>query len=576
MSKRKVFRKGKAIMEALTPKQAATLLDSIFDAVDAKTRDQMLAKLDQDTARTTRLILSGESVSQGAARSDGKVKSDWDDLWAQWYDIASEAGDEEGRYVEQDHDWEPPNFCGDEVASELDKVGEKMRSLLPKVSDARDVFVQGLVEVDKQVGELPDWMGAADVGYSFGPVATRCLLEWEYRHAQEAGEDMGTFFSRIAGVCDRLEAMPLDGEEIERFCLHLPKREREALFGHLKAEGVQPTGQSVWSELSHTLSEEFDHATYLRQCEARVDRSWAEGLPLLEQLVRDRDYRQAEALLKKMLAGCLRFVVQGDWVPETSLFACLGHYGHSDPATETLLGHWLRISTGLGQAQRTAALRIQIQVMKTPWHWDSVTQSFSRNAPGLTKDILGALFDHWVQYNSRVAIDPGLRDCWIGWLLETGVEPKKTKTWFQAQLCAWLDRLCSDTKALVQEQGLLTLLTRDLMYKSPEATRYPALYRMVSCRTVAGQNEKSRREWLGRMDAAKCMPRLMRCWSEGVESMVPDPRSGGGDYGEQVEWMVVVRELNKGACERVLRKWKVDHSRRRNLWTALATRGLSE
>ena len=44
MSKRKAFKKGKAIMEALTPEQTATLLDSIFDAVDAKTRDQMLAK----------------------------------------------------------------------------------------------------------------------------------------------------------------------------------------------------------------------------------------------------------------------------------------------------------------------------------------------------------------------------------------------------------------------------------------------------------------------------------------------------------------------------------------------------
>ena len=119
MSKRKAFKKGKAIMEALTPDQAAGLLDTVLSEVDAKTRDQMLAKLDQDTARTTRRILSGGSIPRGAARSDGKVKSDWDDLWAKWYDIASEAGDEEGRYVEQDHDWEPCSIIGYNTTHEL-------------------------------------------------------------------------------------------------------------------------------------------------------------------------------------------------------------------------------------------------------------------------------------------------------------------------------------------------------------------------------------------------------------------------------------------------------------------------
>ena len=121
------------------------------------------------------------------------------------------------------------------------------------------------------------------------------------------------------------------------------------------------------------------------------------------------------------------------------------------------------------------------------------------------------------------------------------------------------------------------LLTKDLMCNSAEADRYPALSRMVSRQAVVGQNENSRREWLGRVDAVRSLARLMRCWSESVESLVPDPRrSGSTDYGEQVEWMAVVKELNKGAYERILRKWEVDHARRRNLWAALGKRGLTE
>ena len=268
MSEVKASRKGtgKVLMEALTSEQAAALLDVVLGTVDVKTRDEILGKLDQDTTGTIRRILSGESGPPGSARSDSKVKSDWGDLWAEWYEIASEAGDEEGRYMEQDHHWEPPCFGGDELASDLDTVAQKMRPIMAKVSDERDVFAQGAIEVDKQVGELPDWIGAAEMGYCFGPLATRCLLEWEYRHAQEASEDVGTFFSHIAGVCDRLEAIVLDSKEIEQFCLRLPKRERQAIYGHLKAaEDAGGSGgtdsRRMWSELFHALSEEFDQAS---------------------------------------------------------------------------------------------------------------------------------------------------------------------------------------------------------------------------------------------------------------------------------------------------------------------------
>ncbi|MBW1743412.1 MAG: hypothetical protein JRJ47_08270 [Deltaproteobacteria bacterium] len=226
------------------------------------------------------------------------------------------------------------------------------------------------------------------------------------------------------------------------------------------------------------------------------------------------------------------------------------------------------------QDQRIAALKIQLQTVKTPWHWDSVVQCFCQNASSLACDTFNILFNQWIQHNARGVTQTPPDDHWIGWLLQAGVDPKKGKTWFRRQLTVWLERVHEDRKTFLQQRDFLMLLTKDLKVKSQYGQRYPAFCSMVSREVTARENKKSRREWLKRMDAEKSLARLIRCWQKHAEALLPDPQTSDSTYQEVADWMVVLKELNPRACHAVIQQWKVDHARRRNLWAALEACGL--
>ena len=118
---------GQSLVGALTKDQMAALFDAVVDTVDVKTRDDILRKLDKDIAGTAAHILSGQADTSEPFCSDKKRQSDWERLWEQWSEIAFEVGSEEGRYIQQDHHWEAPYFCGDDVADDLDEVARRMQ-----------------------------------------------------------------------------------------------------------------------------------------------------------------------------------------------------------------------------------------------------------------------------------------------------------------------------------------------------------------------------------------------------------------------------------------------------------------
>lgn len=56
----------------------------------------------------------------------------------------------------------------------------------------------------------------------------------------------------------------------------------------------------------------------------------------------------------------------------------------------------------------------------------------------------------------------------------------------------------------------------------------------------------------------------------------PDPSEAQSfHYAEHAAWILAVEELNPPVCSQIIRRWKIDHKRRRNLWKALRQAGLS-
>ncbi|MBL7189732.1 MAG: hypothetical protein ISS70_25670 [Phycisphaerae bacterium] len=258
---------GQSLVEALTKDQVGILFDVIFETVDVKIRERIMGKLDKDIAETTDRILSGQADTSEPVCSDKKRRSNWERLWEQWSDIAFEVGSEEGRYIQQDHRWEAPYFCGDDVADDLDDVARKMQPLVPAVVDDRDVFLQGLELVDQEAAALPDWLDAGGMGTYFGPVTTKCWLTWEYQHSQQSGEEIGTLFVRILASSEEFQIFGVDWDEFTAFFMGLAKQELKTLFEFIQTAGkttLKPYFEDKRSAVFgfyHVLSKKLDRGS---------------------------------------------------------------------------------------------------------------------------------------------------------------------------------------------------------------------------------------------------------------------------------------------------------------------------
>jgi hypothetical protein len=90
------------------------------------------------------------------------------------------------------------------------------------------------------------------------------------------------------------------------------------------------------------------------------------------------------------------------------------------------------------------------------------------------------------------------------------------------------------------------------------------------------ENTKYRCAWLEKMNGQQFIPQLMECWKRNVGILVPDPSTAHRSrYNHHAQWMAVVKELNLASYQKIIDQWKIDHSRRKNLWAALKEFGLT-
>ena len=101
---------GNKIIESMTQRQVASLLSSLFGLLDDRKRKHLLTVVDEEIADILCQILDPNKKSSGLPSTDSKCMEDWRELWDKWYDLTSELGDEDGKYVFQEHHWKLRNL----------------------------------------------------------------------------------------------------------------------------------------------------------------------------------------------------------------------------------------------------------------------------------------------------------------------------------------------------------------------------------------------------------------------------------------------------------------------------------
>ena len=197
MSEYKQKNLGESILVALSQQEVSQLLDVLLKALPIEERSRTLAQLPTDTQKTLEQILTPQQqfkqtkVNQTQPVSLAKLAQTWSQLWLQWNEIVWEASQEEGKYIAQEADWEPPYFDSYTIACDLEEVASKMQPLVQTAFEHEftpdQSFASILQEMEREISDgIPDWMDIDDGIHLEGNVTT-CFLKWEWLVAPQSG-----------------------------------------------------------------------------------------------------------------------------------------------------------------------------------------------------------------------------------------------------------------------------------------------------------------------------------------------------------------------------------------------------
>jgi hypothetical protein len=114
---------GGKLLKALTKDQVAQLLSAIFNLSDEQKLNEISLAVDKDISTTLSRLLAtktrGKPPLLKRIVSDQKLIAEWEKLWGDWDEIAEETGEEEGKYIYQEHHWEQPYFTADDLSEDL-------------------------------------------------------------------------------------------------------------------------------------------------------------------------------------------------------------------------------------------------------------------------------------------------------------------------------------------------------------------------------------------------------------------------------------------------------------------------
>jgi hypothetical protein len=587
---------GRRVFDSLTQEQVQTLLDALFSTRDTSHDEALFRRLDEDIAHTIQKILQTEGQPESGVSDSDRIISrqrlleEWDALWKEWDQCVRELGREKGKYVGRAEHWEPPNFYGDDLAYDLDKIAEKMRPLIDDVFvlvKEPDLFKGAIRQIDERIGLYPEWLGADYRDpFQLGANTTDCILRWQwlqYREHSEPGENFLEDIHQIEILADRFR---LNQAACTPFFDQLPEAVCREIYELFTGGGTDEwwhedldCAYSKWHHIHHLYEKRFNPAAYLKTCRTYLAENWKYGRPLVEDAIGRKAYSEAENLLVRTFYSYLRLEEPSTWYPESSLLLeerCSFYPPENKEKVIALLGLWARAAEKQNNQARAAACRLQQVTVESPENWHQVMETYKHVRNPRTRDTIDPLFKQWQALSVRRGVDTyrdiPSSDTWFHWLMATQIDDACDKHWFRGKVMGWLQQLNAESKNFIEEAPLLACFTKDLANSSVLKKEYPTFYEGVLPDDKSqASTPNSRRELLEQMgNAERFLPAVMEVWHHHLHHLVPDPaNSHRSRYGTHARWMVALREINREAHARLLAEWRINHKRRSSLWKAL-------
>lgn len=603
---------GDHLFEALTQQEIVCLLDALWATLPPDRQDEVLDQLPLDTQQTVQHILSPPN-SVGTADnapnkpvSTAKLEQTWNELWGEWYDIVNEASQEEGKFVVQENSWESPYFNESAVIDALETIAKKMRPLIPNAVEhyfsPSESFAEAIAMMEDEISAgMPEWIYVE--GFSLEENLTICLLEWEWlsfiRNAAIEGNvpDAFAFAELIQELENSFSQVGLNSEKLWNFLIQLPEADQEAIFRGLAQHKETPPWQkelkntySHWHAFYMYCVDKYAPEQYLGNLRETILQQWQNGLPVIEDFLEKQEYKEGLKVVQETLLSMLKHEqIRDTWTPEIRLLYPLVQRHDDDDARlqnhKTLLNHYQKIGTGLGQHEMVEALSLQIITFEHCFNWEAMFKAFAETP--VSEQVRQALFASWREYIIQRTKPsswtsgwnrPKPRDSWwLHWLIDSIADEQKGSTWFQQQIARWLTHLPGQKRDMGEDYEFLRLLTKNLSeIDRQNKGQYPQFYAVViRPNELKSPDQISRRAYLKQYASDDLMYQVMGYWKSYLQNFVPKPENvEKANYTSHARWMVALRELIPQNYAVLLEKWRVDHHRRRNLWQAMSKLGL--
>ena len=321
-----------------------------------------------DTQQTLQQILTPSSpiqVKTEQPTSLAKLEETWSALWGQWNDIVSEATDEEGKYIEQEADWEPPYFNDSAFLEDLEAIAKQMLPLLSTAYESEFSsnvdFAQILTEVAEEImASLPEWISSFNEGFYLESSLTNCLLRWEWLKDQDEKLDAFDFTQRIREWEEQAQEVQLNESAFFQFFTQLSETALEKVYKGLTAHRQEllwksdlENIRSHWYEIYLFYLEKYAPENRLDTLRISIPQKWQNGLPAIEDLLTKEAYQEALSVLEESLASLLKSTRQNrSWSPDSSLLITIPNMFYGEDYSEneqTLLLYYQQIATALSK-----------------------------------------------------------------------------------------------------------------------------------------------------------------------------------------------------------------------------------
>lgn len=324
------------------------------------------------------------------------------------------------------------------------------------------------------------------------------------------------------------------------------------------------------------LTARHDPERHLDYCREHLDADWTLAFAVLDDLIARQDWPGAISLAETAMRLALDLKTDETWAPADTLAIALDRFCYRTGWLHALVPLLRQRSVAArrgGDVGEAAALTLQADLVACWEDLDAATAALqaAHDAGGqVAARRLRAQRAKFVALHCARSWSFALTDA----LAEGGGEATSS---LHRDLRAWLARAAEDGTAFDDALPALRTLTCDLGPGTVLEVEAPSLMRQLSPMSVGkgGTLEASRRRCLARLSPSTLAPEVLDVWRRHASRLIPDPaKATGSRYDDCAAWLAVLRELDGESCGRILGAWRIAHARRRNLWDALAARGL--